>query len=99
MEELIKDKRKIVHMIVCNWIHGHEKAPAECEYKEKIDAIMSMILSLIKQREEKIRQNVGMLRQWLNEDKMKEVKDFVTNEQIEMWLGLSTTESKDGEGK
>lgn len=34
------------------------------------------------------RTRIGMLRQWLNEDRIKDVDKFVTNEQIEFWLGL-----------
>ena len=30
--------------------------------------------------------NVGMLRQWLNEDRIKDVDRFVTNEELEHWL-------------
>ena len=31
-------------------------------------------------------QAIGMLRQWLNEDRIKDAKHFVTNEQLHHWL-------------
>lgn len=40
--------------------------------------------------------NIGQLRQWLNEDRIKDAKLFVTNEEIEYWLGMSL---KGGEEK
>jgi hypothetical protein len=33
-----------------------------------------------------LRKRIGMLRQWLNEDRIKDVDRFVTNEEIEHWL-------------
>jgi hypothetical protein len=29
---------------------------------------------------------IGMLRQWLNEERIKDAKYFVTNEELEVWL-------------
>lgn len=43
-------------------------------------------------REKKLRERVGMLRQWLNEDRIKDAKYFVTNEQIERWLDITLSE-------
>lgn len=34
---------------------------------------------------------IGMLRQWLNEDRIKDAERFVTNEQIRHWLDLKPT--------
>lgn len=38
----------------------------------------------------KLRMNtrIGMLRQWLNEDRITDSKKMVTNEDIEDWLGI-----------
>lgn len=33
-----------------------------------------------------IAQAIGMMRQWLNEDRIKDAKRFVTNEQLHSWL-------------
>lgn len=35
---------------------------------------------------EELNVRIGMLRQWLNEDRIKDAKRFVTNEDIELWL-------------
>jgi len=37
---------------------------------------------------EEIKKNIGMLRQWLNEDRIDDPKKFVTNEHLEEWLEL-----------
>ena len=34
--------------------------------------------------------NIGMLRQWLNEDRIKDVDKFVTNEQLKMFFTKTT---------
>lgn len=40
-------------------------------------------------RELPLNTRIGMLRQWLNEDRIKNAKYFVTNEDIEHWLHLN----------
>lgn len=35
--------------------------------------------------------NIGMLRQWLNEDRITDPNKMVTNEQIEHWLTSDIT--------
>ena len=40
------------------------------------------------EREHDVKSNIGMLRQWLNEDRIDDPKKFVTNEQIEKVLFL-----------
>ncbi len=37
---------------------------------------------------EKFLRNVGMLRQWLNEDRITDPKRMVTNEDLLTWLNL-----------
>lgn len=34
---------------------------------------------------------IGMLRQWLNEDRIKDAERFVTNKDLEDWLDIATT--------
>lgn len=56
------------------------------EYQTKIE-----LLQQERQRErekmiEQININIGMLRQWLNEDRITDNKKMVTNEQIKNWL-------------
>lgn len=47
-----------------------------------------IIEQIRKEEREKILQNVGRLRQWLNEDHITDPKKMVTNEQIMHWLNL-----------
>jgi hypothetical protein len=37
-----------------------------------------------------LHRNIGMLRQWLNEDRITDPKKMVTNEDIKHWLDLQT---------
>ena len=67
--------------------------------------LKQFITKLLQTQRDEIRQNVGMLRQWLNEDRIKDAKRFVTNEQIEDWLFNDSlkklkalTSNKEGEG-
>jgi len=59
-------------------------------YEEIKDFIRSQITSAYNQGVEDMRRkcvmNVGMLRQWLNEDRITDIKKLVTNEEIEHWL-------------
>lgn len=45
---------------------------------------------LVSIRKEVLTRRIGHLRQWLNEDRIKDADRFVTNEQIEFWLFNST---------
>lgn len=40
----------------------------------------------ISELEQLMKRNIGMLRQWLNEDRITDPKKMVTNEEIEYWL-------------
>lgn len=33
-----------------------------------------------------LKHNIGLLRQWLNEDRITDTSKMVTNEQLEQWL-------------
>ena len=39
-----------------------------------------------KEERDKIKQNISLLRQWLNEDRITDLNKMVTNEQIETWI-------------
>ena len=53
-----------------------------CEFIDK------KLDTLAERYAERMNMNVGMLRQWLNEDRIKDADKFVTNEELEHWLGL-----------
>lgn len=50
-----------------------------------IDKASSNLLFLF---QSEMGKNVGMLRQWLNEDRITDPKKMVTNEEIKKWLEL-----------
>jgi hypothetical protein len=37
-------------------------------------------------KQDELEPRIGMLRQWLNEDRIKDANRFVTNEDIHLWL-------------
>ena len=41
---------------------------------------------------QRVREKTGMLRQWLNEDRITDTTKMVTNEDIEYWLSLDKSE-------
>ena len=91
MEEWVEKFRKECGEL---WEY-HSVTGAYTQAQEEVEQFISTLLS---QQRQEIRERIGMLRQWLNEDRIKDGKYFVTNEQIERWLGLSTLQSG-GEGK
>ena len=40
----------------------------------------------LKQKDSKLRGKIGMLRQWLNEDRITDPKKMITNADIKFWL-------------
>ena len=69
-------------------------------YTQSQEEVESFIHTLLAQREKKLRERIGMLRQWLNEDRIKDAKYFVTNESIERWLDIPLSEvGEKGGGK
>ena len=44
------------------------------------------LTSMLDDRDKELQQKVGMLRQWLNEDRITDVNRMVTSEQILHWL-------------
>lgn len=46
---------------------------------------------------EAITRNIGMLRQWLNEDRIKDADRFVTNDDIKLWLYGETAKEQPNE--
>lgn len=49
--------------------------------------------------EEHLQQRVGMMRQWLNEDRIQDADRFVTNEMLLHWLKLDELETLIKESK
>jgi len=63
--------------------------------RERFIAFLSQTIAKVKAEErERIKENIGQLRQWLNEDRITDPKKMVTNEQIEYML--STSEGEEG---
>jgi len=57
------------------------------EAREQVKSFFHQELDkAVKAEREQIKVRIGWLRQWLNEERIKDVDKFVTNEQIENWL-------------
>jgi hypothetical protein len=57
------------------------------------EALVLLIAQVEKEAEERIKTNISLLRQWLNEDRITDPSKMVTNEQLERWL-LSSEEKE-----
>ncbi len=53
------------------------------ELEEIVDEAIKNSLVL---RDQELRERIGMLRQWLNEDRITDPKKMITNKDIEHWL-------------
>ena len=57
------------------------------ERREQIKAFIATLKhNTIEEEKEKIELNIGMLRQWLNEDRITDVKKMVTNGDLKYWI-------------
>lgn len=63
-----------------------------CEYL--YPDIKGFIKILLLEREKELSVNIGMLRQWLNEDRIDDPNKMVTNEQVQQWLQLLALDEK-----
>ena len=50
------------------------------------EKVLQLFYTKMEDEKQKLKKNIGQLRQWLNEDRIKDADKFVTNEQIELWL-------------
>ena len=70
------------------------KYPKELNIEGLEPALTNDIAEIVQKHVEDMRRkcvvNVGMLRQWLNEDRITDTKRLVTNEDIEHWLNYKT---------
>lgn len=56
--------------------------------------VKAFIRQVEKEAEKRVKANIGLLRQWLNEDRITDLNKMVTNEQLERWL-LSSSKTND----
>ena len=98
-------KTKTMNNTIEKWEKGFDKAVEKQwntgnPYFPNWEGVKGDIRKLLSQarEDEKIdmKIKIGMLRQWLNEDRITEPKKMVTNEMIEHWL-LSTIASEEKE--
>lgn len=93
VERVEKEKVKVYD----NWATSHDRdeerftklTKEEKGYNKGLDLSLSLINDQIISNEEKKETwetKVGMLRQWLNEDRITDPQKMVTNEQIIKWL-------------
>lgn len=69
------------------------KKNTSSQYNQAITDLQAFLPSLLSAMEaeihQEIKQNIGMLRQWLNEDRITDTNKMVTNEEIEKFLFLT----------
>lgn len=75
----------------CDEMNGYLSIPEVAGIEEFIRDV-TQITPVPKHTGQIASRNIGMLRQWLNED--RKCKPMVTNEEIAYWLGLSTLTPK-----
>ncbi len=71
---------------------------------EHNEVFIAKLFALIASEKELVREEVskaielklGMLRQWLNEDRITDISKMVTNEDIKHWLDLHPQEQEEG---
>lgn len=78
------------------WEEDFEVLPEHRESQIKwIKELLSQALADNRRKVvEELKPKIGMLRQWLNEDRITDVNKMVDNEQIEKWLGLQDLKNK-----
>lgn len=90
-----KDERKVVRLYV--QFDKDTDITTDLVYTDVPEDLKSFIRSLLhKQKEQQqlvtninlLKQNIGLLRQWLNEDRITDPNKFVTNEELLHWLNL-----------
>ena len=57
-----------------------------CEITRLNNFLKDSLTSMLDDRDKELQQKVGILRQWLNEDRITDVSRMVTSEQILNWL-------------
>lgn len=71
------------------WYNGHSES---WEDENEVDQIKSFLSSSIDRVLEEVENNqreaIGMLRQWLNEDRITDPKKMVTNEELTKFLSI-----------
>lgn len=70
----------------CSEKHCRKDTKECCEKCYEVILVTQTSSSVI----EEMRVRIGMLRQWLNEDRIDDPKKMVNNEDIEHWLDLKT---------
>ena len=60
--------------------------------KEGCEEIKQFIVEVLAARDDELRKNVGMMRQWLNEDRITDPKKMVDNKDLLHWLSPTIIE-------
>lgn len=84
MNKEFKDEYSQFKDISADFIKGRINAIAfDKWFLETLDAIREKV---IQETIKEIKTNIGLLRQWLNEDRITDLKKIVSNEDLERWL-------------
>jgi hypothetical protein len=66
----------------------------EWHAKEWSEFIRKVRCDAKEEQREEIRGRIGLLRQWLNEDRITDIDRMVDNQEIELWLFIERKKSK-----
>lgn len=69
-----------------NWCKEHLPHVIPTDHEKIADFFLSILHRELENREKEIEKNIGMMRQWLNEDRITDPKKMVTNEELKHWL-------------
>lgn len=79
IEEILGSKEKWLEFVRLNTGSMEKVRDMDITYEVLVDSLLSLF-----EKEQKKR--IGMLRQWLNEDRITDLKKMVTSEELEVWL-------------
>jgi hypothetical protein len=88
-EKLFDDLAAINYNLYLAGIVRRADTGEDWTFEQAVNEIKQFILSHDARRDDELRKNIGMLRQWLNEDRITDSNKLVTNEDIASWLFTS----------
>ena len=101
VEEWEKEIGELIGEATMCWkdgVSGIFDGDRACVILDKINAIVSStIKSSIEEERNRIERHVGMMRQWLNEDRIDDPNKMVTNEELFSWFRLGRIINKEVE--
>ena len=65
----------------------NQERPMKASFQDKLETfIQKAIDEAVKEERERLEQKIGMIRQWLNEDRITDPKKMITSEDLLYWI-------------